>query len=151
MNFFHFLSHFTHKKRPPFSTFYLLREVLFLLVKNKLRSKGNIGKVRYLYLNSLLSQISTASHVFICKKSPDLRSRFRLVAIQKSSKNPHKGFWTKKMFLSTPVQKFPCQPSFPTPSSLSFLKIPTIANLVQRLTPAWSVVLECWTIEKHFH
>ena len=35
----------------------------------------------------------------------------------------------RNRFLSNPVSKFPCQPSLPTPGSLSFPRIPTLASL----------------------
>ena len=49
---------------------------------------------------------------------------------QKSSNNPHTGFWTKQ-FLSNPVSKFLCQPGLPTPGYLYFPRIPTFTSLVE--------------------
>ena len=44
------------------------------------------------------------------------------LSVQKN-KNPHTRFeQNTKIFLSNPVSRFPCQPSLPTPGSLSLLK-----------------------------
>ena len=57
----------------------------------------------------------------ICKKEPGAYFILPDSGIRGKLKNPHTGL-LKEIFLSNPVAKFLCQPSLPTPASLSFPK-----------------------------